>query len=171
VGRNAIHRLGELITRVASYEPRTATLDGIDFVEQLQVVSVNGGVAANVVPDSATCTLNHRVAPDRTKDQAVSELMTFLGGLIEADDSFEVLDWAPSATPSLTNPHLVRLIELTGVEARGKVGWTDVATLSEIGVAATNFGAGDPLLAHRRDEFVTLGEVEGLFRVLGEWLK
>ena len=53
-GRNAIHRLGQVITKVASYEPRTATIDGIDFIEQLQVVDVDGGVAPNVVPDRAS---------------------------------------------------------------------------------------------------------------------
>jgi succinyl-diaminopimelate desuccinylase len=78
-GRNAIHRLGDVITKVASYEPRTAVIDGIEFTEQLQVVDISGGVAHNVVPDQAQCTLNHRVAPDRTKDQAFAWLVAFLG--------------------------------------------------------------------------------------------
>ncbi len=74
-GRNAIHRLGDVITKVASYEPRTAVIDGIEFTEQLQVVDISGGVAHNVVPDRAQCTLNHRVAPDRTKDEAFAWLV------------------------------------------------------------------------------------------------
>ena len=169
-GRNAIHRLGELITRVASYQPRSVTIDGIEFVEQLQVVAVNGGVAANVVPDVATCTLNHRVAPDRTRDDAAATLASFLGDLVEDGDSLDVVDWAPASVPALSNPHLVRLVGLTGLEARGKVGWTDVATLSGMGIAATNFGAGDPHLAHRADEFVTLAELDDFARVLHAWI-
>ena len=82
-GRNAIHRLGDVITKVASYEPRTTVIDGIEFVEQLQVVDIDGGVAPNVVPDRASCTLNHRVAPDRTKDEAVAWLRGFLGDVTE----------------------------------------------------------------------------------------
>jgi succinyl-diaminopimelate desuccinylase len=39
------------------------------------------------------------------------------------------------------------------------VGWTDVATFTERGIPATNFGAGDPLLAHQLDEFVTTEEL------------
>jgi len=169
-GRNALHRLGHLLHRVAAYEPRTASIDGVDFVEQLQAVSVGGGVAPNVVPDLATCTLNHRVAPDRTKDEAFAWLRGYLGDCVEPDDILEVADWAPSALPSLTNERLKSLADLSGQRARGKMGWTDVATFAELGVPATNFGAGDPLVAHHDDEHVTRGELDEFARVLGRWL-
>ena len=42
-GRNAIHRLGRVITKVASYVPRTVMVEGLEFVEQLQVVDVDRG--------------------------------------------------------------------------------------------------------------------------------
>ncbi len=171
VGRNAIHRLGDVINRVASYQPRTATLDGIDFAEQLQVVAVDGGVATNVVPDRAGCTLNHRFAPDRTKDDAFAWLVSFLGELVEEGDLVTLVDWAPAAAPELGNARLRSLVDLSGVDAKGKLGWTDVATFAESGIPATNFGAGDPLLAHRSDEFVTLSELDDFARVLGDWLR
>jgi succinyl-diaminopimelate desuccinylase len=169
-GRNAIHRLGDLLAFVATYEPREVQLDGVTYVEQLQAVSVEGGVAPNVVPDSASCVLNHRVAPDRTRDQAVAWLRGFLGELLDDGDAVEVADWAPSARPELRNAHLARLVELSGATPRAKVGWTDVATFCEMGIPATNYGAGDPLLAHRRDEQVTAHEVNTFVSVLGEWL-
>ena len=170
-GRNAIHRLGDVINRVASYRPRTATIDEIDFVEQLQVVAVDGGVATNVVPDRAGCTLNHRFAPDRTKDEAFAWLSSFLGELVEESDLVTLVDWAPAAAPELGNVRLQALVDLSGVAPTGKVGWTDVATFAQMGTPATNFGAGDPLLAHRSDEFVTLGELDDFARVLGDWLR
>lgn len=170
-GRNAIHRLGEVIIRVAAYEPRIATIDGIDYAEQLQVVAVDGGVAPNVVPDRARCTLNHRVAPDRTKDEAMAALEGFLGDLIHDGDVVGVVDWAPAAAPSLSNDRLRSLVALSGHAARGKVGWTDVATFAEMGIPATNFGAGDPLLAHRSDEFVTLCQLDGFASQLDAWLR
>ncbi len=170
-GRNAIHRLGDVINRVASYRPRTATIDAIDFVEQLQVVAVDGGVATNIVPDRAGCTLNHRFAPDRTKDEAFAWLVSFLGELVEESDIVTLVDWAPAAAPELGNVRLQALVDLSRVAPKGKVGWTDVATFAEMGTPATNFGAGDPLLAHRSDEFVTLGELDDFARVLGDWLR
>lgn len=170
-GRNAIHRLGNVITKVASYEPRTATIDGLDFVEQLQVVDVDGGVAPNVVPDRASCTLNHRVAPDRTKEEAEAWLVSFLRDVIDDGDRVSAVDWAPSAEPLLTNERLATLVSLTKVPAKGKLGWTDVATFAEMKIPATNFGAGDSELAHRSDEFVTLAQLNEFAHVLREWLK
>lgn len=169
-GRNAIHRMGELLTKVASYEPRSVEIDGVGYTEQLQAVGVEGGVAPNVVPDRARCTLNHRVAPDRSRDEAMASVVDFLGFFVDADDTIEILDWAPAAKPNLANAHLAKLVELTAVEPRGKVGWTDVATFADLGVPATNFGAGDPLLAHRSDEFVTIGELDRFVSVLDAWL-
>jgi len=169
-GRNAIHRMAAVISRVASYEPRTVEIEGVRYTEQLQAVGVGGGVAPNVVPDVATLTLNHRVAPDRGRDDAASWLREYLGELIEGNDHFIVEDWAPGAPPSLKNERLGALVRLTGQPAAGKVGWTDVATFQGLGVPATNFGAGDPLLAHRSDEFVTLAQLDEFARVLGAWL-
>ncbi len=165
-GRNAIHRLGAVINQVAQYEPRVAVVDGIAFTEQVQVVSVGGGIAPNVVPDSATLVLNHRVAPDRSLDQAVTAVREYLGDLLEDEDVLEVLDWAPAAPPSLSHPVIQSLVAASGQPARAKVGWTDVATLHEMGIPATNFGAGDPLLAHRSDEFVTEAELEAFASTL-----
>jgi succinyl-diaminopimelate desuccinylase len=169
-GRNAIHRVAEVISRVAQYEPRSVVLDGVQYCDQLQVVLVDGGVAANVVPDSATITLNHRVAPDRSREEAVAWLRSYLGDLLESDDEFAVVDWAPSAKPMLTNERLQALVALTQRPARGKWGWTDVATFQELAIPATNFGAGDPLLAHRSDEKITRDELELFERVLRAWL-
>lgn len=169
-GRNAIHRLGAVIARIANYEPRSVKIDGVRYTEQLQVVGVEGGVAPNVVPDRASLTLNHRFAPDRTSGEAATWLKSYLADLLEIDDHVTVLDTAPSAPPMLTNDRLQGLVELTGQSPEGKMGWTDVATFYELGVPAANFGAGDPLLAHRSDEFVTAKELDDFESVLGVWL-
>ncbi len=169
-GRNAIHRLGDVVKKIADFEPRVVLVDGIEYVEQLQVVSVDGGIAANVVPDLATLVVNHRVAPDRTIDEAVEWFRGYLGELLEPEDGFRVEDAASPAAPGLQDSLLKELVALTGKPARAKVGWTDVATFAELGIPATNFGAGDPLLAHHADERVTLEELQMFATVLGDWL-
>jgi succinyl-diaminopimelate desuccinylase len=167
-GRNAIHRLAPLLQSVADWPPREVVLDGCTYTEQLQVVSVEGGVAANVVPDEARVTLNHRYAPDRTEVEAQAFLHELLDPLLELDDgdTWELLDAGDGAPPSLDHPLLKSLVEKSGAAPKAKVGWTDVASFWAHGVPAANFGPGDPLLAHHPDERVTRPQLERVREVL-----
>jgi succinyl-diaminopimelate desuccinylase len=162
MGRNAIHRLGHLLERVAAYEARQVTIDGCDFREGLQAVKVEGGVAGNVVPDRATVWLNHRFAPDRSSEEAERHVREVIG---EADGC-TVVDLAPPAAPALDHPLLAALVARTGQPPRAKLGWTDVARFAAHGVPATNFGPGDPTLAHMRDEYVTRADLEAVHAAL-----
>ena len=167
-GRNAIHRLAPLLQRVADWPPREVVLDGCVYAEQLQVVSVEGGVAANVVPDEAVITLNHRYAPDRGQAEAEAFLHELLDPVLELDagDTWEMLDAGDGAPPSLGHPLLKALVEQSGAAPKAKVGWTDVASFWAHGVPAANFGPGDPLLAHHPDERVTRRQLERAREVL-----
>ena len=171
-GRNAIHRLAPLLHCVADWPPREVVLDGCTYTEQLQVVSVEGGVAANVVPDEARVTLNHRYAPDRTEVEAHAFLHELLDPLLElgAADTWELLDAGDGAPPSLDHPLLKSLVEQSGAAPKAKVGWTDVASFWAHGVPAANFGPGDPLLAHHPDERVTRAQLERVREVLAALL-
>jgi succinyl-diaminopimelate desuccinylase len=167
-GRNAIHRLAPLLATVAGWESRVVVLDGCAYAEQLQVVAIDGGVASNVVPDAASVTLNLRYAPDRTAVEAEAALRQILHGTYDesAGDTWELLDAADGAPPSLGHPLLAALVASTGTEPRAKVGWTDVASFWEHGVPAANFGPGDPLLAHHPEERVTREQLERARAVL-----
>jgi succinyl-diaminopimelate desuccinylase len=169
-GRNAIHRLGLVLQRVAEWEGRTAMLDGCAYAEQLQAVAVDGGVAANVVPDAASVTVNFRYAPDRDAAAAEAFVRELLTGTFDTDDgdTFVVLDAADGAPPSLGHPLLAALVAQTETAPRAKVGWTDVASFWEHGVPAANFGPGDPLLAHHPDEHVTRVQLERTRAVLAD---
>jgi succinyl-diaminopimelate desuccinylase len=161
-GRNAIHRLALLLQRVADWPGREVVLDGCTYAEQLQAVAIGGGVAANVVPDEAQVTLNHRYAPDRGAEEANAFLLDLLQGTWEPEtgDTWEVLDTGDGAPPSLGHPLLRSLVEKSGAAPKAKVGWTDVASFWEHGVPAANFGPGDPLLAHHPDERVSAEQLE-----------
>jgi succinyl-diaminopimelate desuccinylase len=162
LGRNAIHRLAPLLASVAAYEGRQVTIDGCHFREGLQVVRVTGGVANNVVPDVASVTLNHRFAPDRTPAEAEAHVRSVVGEV----DAFEVTDMAVAAPPSLGHPLLQSVLTASGGEAYGKLGWTDVARFAARGVPATNFGPGDPSVAHSAGEQVTRSDLETVYGVL-----
>jgi succinyl-diaminopimelate desuccinylase len=167
-GRNAIHRLAAVLNVVADWEGRTAMLDGCAFAEQLQTVAIDGGVAANVVPDRASLTLNFRYAPDRNGAEAEAFLRDLLAGTFdEAEgDEWTLLDASDGAPPALDHPLLAALVSSAGEPPKAKVGWTDVASFWEHGVPAANFGPGDPLLAHHPDESVTRTQLERTRAVL-----
>ena len=192
-GVNAIHRLGELLVALTqpadtgagadtgasadtgeaaapaqpsparpTYVARRPVIDGCEFREAIQAVAVSGGVAGNVVPDEASLTLNLRYAPDRTPAQAEAYLAEVVG---ECDD-FVVTDHSPGALPALDHPLLKRLIDDNHLAVFAKLGWTDVARFAAHGIPAANFGAGDPTLAHTRDEFVERREIEAVHAAL-----
>jgi succinyl-diaminopimelate desuccinylase len=172
MGVNAVHRLGPVLAVLDDYRPRRVDLDGCTYAEQLQAVRVSGGVAGNVVPDSATVVVNFRFAPDRSPGDAEAELRRLFAGALDtsAGDTLTVVDVAAGALPGLGHPVLARLVASTGQPPRAKVGWTDVATIAGLGIPATNFGPGDPHLAHTPDEKVSRDELEQAHGVLASLL-
>ena len=166
MGRNAVHRLGPLLSLLDAHEPRQPVIEGLRFREALQAVGVNGGVATNVIPDSAVVGLNHRFAPDRTPEEAEASVRDLLAPVLEEGDTIELVDVAPGAAPSLDHPLLVALVERSGLGVRAKLGWTDVARFAARGVPAVNLGAGDSSLAHNRNERVEGDRLDISYRAL-----
>jgi succinyl-diaminopimelate desuccinylase len=167
MGRNAIHRLGPLLAALGALPARCPEIDGCRYQESLQAVRAWGGVAANVVPDSAGLELNYRFAPDLDVAGAEQALRETLARWLEEGDTFAVTDSAPSAPPSLQHPSLAALVGTAGGPVAAKLGWTDVAFFAERGVPAANFGPGDPELAHTAGEHVTRASLERARHVLG----
>ena len=162
MGVNAIHRAAPVLEAVAAWPGREPVIDGCRYREALQVVAIEGGVANNVVPDEVCLTLNHRFAPDRDVDRAWTWLEATLSPLLDPAhrDHVELAASATAAPPGLADPVLADLTARTGEPPRAKLGWTDVAFFAERGMPATNFGPGDPTLAHTREERVDGRDLE-----------
>lgn len=170
MGRNAIHRLGELLALLADYDERRPVLLGCEYREALQAVMVNGGVAANVVPDRVELIVNHRFAPDRTAVDAEAHVREIVGPLLEAGDVIEVVDVAAGAEPALDHPVLAAIVARNQLEVRAKLGWTDVARFAAHGIPAANFGPGDATIAHMADEFVTRDQLDRVWSATADLL-
>ena len=59
---------------------------------------------------------------------------------------------------------------VTGGGPAPKYGWTDVSRFAARGVAAINFGPGDPNLAHTRDEYVEVDRITECTELLRRYL-
>ena len=165
MGVNAIHKAGAILDRLNAYEARKPVIDGLEYHEGLNAVFINGGVAGNVLPDVCTVQVNHRFAPDRSEAEAAAYVREFFAGF-----EVELTDTAPGALPGLDRPAAKEFVEAVGGEVNPKFGWTDVARFSALGVPAVNFGPGDPMLAHKQEEFVPVEQVLRCESVLTTWL-
>ena len=187
MGSNAIHAAAPILARLESYRPRTVTVDGLDYREGLNATMISGGTGTNVIPDSCRVHVNYRFAPDKSLAEAKALMMgatagaelgkgehRATGGVFEGFD-IEMRDESPAARPGLASPWARSLTDLiagaNGSTPRPKLGWTDVARFSALGIPAVNLGAGDPLLAHKADEQVPLDDLVSLESILVSWLK
>ncbi len=168
MGRNAIHRLGGLLSALDAYEPRRPVLSGCQFHEALLAVDVRGGVSGNVVPDRVELTVAHRFAPDRGTEEAEAQLRGFVAPFLEDGDSVEVVDVAPAAAPAVDHPLVAALIERHRLPVTGKLGWTDVARFASRGIPAVNLGPGAALLAHTAEERLHRDSLERTWAVVDD---
>jgi succinyl-diaminopimelate desuccinylase len=170
MGRNAVHRMAGVLGRLASYQERRPLVDGCEYREAMQAVAVDAGVAGNVVPDRAVLRVNHRFAPDRTVEQAEAHMREVLGADLDDRDTFEIVECSPGAVPGLSHRLMAALIERNNLPVRAKLGWTDVARFSAMGIPAANFGPGDATLAHTHGEFVRRAPIETVYAALVDLL-
>jgi succinyl-diaminopimelate desuccinylase len=154
MGSNAIHKIGGVLNILNAYIPEEIDVDGLVFRESLNAVLVSGGIASNVIPDSATVTVNYRFAPSRSIEQATDYLKT-----VFADYELRVIDSASGARPGMNSPEAQAFVAAVKASVSPKFGWTDVARFSEMGIPSVNYGPGDPNKAHADDENVPASHI------------
>jgi succinyl-diaminopimelate desuccinylase len=165
LGVNAIHQAGRILDVLRAYQPAEPDVDGLTYHEGLNAVFISGGVAGNVIPDECVVTVNFRFAPDRSAAQAVEHVREVFAGF-----EVTVADVAGGARPGLTQPAAAAFAAAIGGTPRAKLGWTDVARFDALGIAAVNYGPGDPQLAHRADEHVDVAAITGCEARMLAWL-
>jgi succinyl-diaminopimelate desuccinylase len=159
-GVNAIHELLRGLQSLAELEPNDVELDGLVYREVISAVRVEGGIASNVVPASASAELNFRFM----RDDAEARLHELV-----PHGEVELLSHSASAPPALTNAHVARLRELVP-EVAPKQAWTPVAQFAEQGIDAINYGPGLTRYAHRQDEQIPIENLERAFETLRTFL-
>ena len=185
-GVNAIHAASTLIERVRAAPLRTVDVEGLAYRESFSVVRIEGGAAANTIPDRCRVTVNYRFAPDLTAEAALARARRVLAGLdADGDEAEPVIDagtgpvavelddLCPAARPGLDSPmarELIALVRERGGGVGPKYGWTDVARFSAAGIPAVNLGPGDPVLCHTDDEHCPVAQIEAVAGALRAWL-
>jgi succinyl-diaminopimelate desuccinylase len=163
---NAIHRAGRGIAALAELEPVDHEFAGLTFREVVSAVTIHGGVARNVVPDTCIAEVNMRYAPGTSAADAEVRLRA----LCEPHGELTIDGNAPSGAVPEGNVLVSRLIEAGGLETAPKQAWTPVAEFAAAGVDAINFGPGAPRFAHRRDEQVDVAALVTSYETLVRFL-
>jgi succinyl-diaminopimelate desuccinylase len=159
---NAIHRLAPAVMQLAAVPYEEREFDGLTFTEAVSVTQIAGGIAQNVIPDTAEAGVNYRYAPGRTPEEAEERLRS----VFDVDGVELVID---SNAPSGAVPHdnaVVERLRAMGLPWEPKQAWTPVAEFALAGVDAVNFGPGEPRFAHTRDEQVSVAALARSYEVL-----
>jgi succinyl-diaminopimelate desuccinylase len=141
LGENAIYKALAVAEQLQKIPLREVN----GTIEALQVTKISGGTAVNILPESATLTVNMRCAPGQTVDAILARLP--LAGL-----DYEILTWNLGGVAEGDFSALGKNV----VEPF----WTDIAQLIEAGIPAINFGPGSIEQAHTADEFVSIKSME-----------
>ena len=138
-----------------------SAFDGLEFVEVASVTRIAGGIAGNVIPGEAQAHVNFRYAPGRTPEAAEARLRE----LCDGHGELRIDANAPSG-PVATGPLVDALVAAGDLAVAPKQAWTPVAEFAQAGLAAVNFGPGDPPHAHTRDESISVAALVRSYRVL-----
>src|SRR3954469_9863985 len=158
---NAITRAAAGVTALAAHEPEPHDFDGLRFVEVASVTRITGGIAGNVIPDRAEAHVNFRYAPGRTPEEAEARLAE----LCEGYGELRIDANAPSGAVA-RGPLVDALVRAGDLAVEPKQAWTPGGEFGLAGLAAVNFGPGDPPQAHTREESVSVAALVRSYRVL-----
>lgn len=165
MGENAIHKATPILQKLSAFEPQTIAVDGLEYRESLNAVSIKAGIAGNVIPDLCEVEINYRFAPSKNAQAAKAQIEELFNGF-----EIEFVDVAEGARPGLDTELARQFLAATATTARPKYGWTDVARFSALGIPAINFGPGDPSLAHADNENLPVGHLFDVEKGLRSWL-
>lgn len=166
-GENAIYKSIAFLQLLAAREPHEVTLDGHLFREVLSpTVAQTTGRGRNVIPDEFDINVNYRFAPPRKPEDAVADLVKWVGD----SATVEATDLSPAGRPHAKHPLVQKLIEAGVLSVQTKQAWTDVARFDAVGVPAVNFGPGTQNQAHQRNEYTELGLLDEGYAILWRFL-
>jgi acetylornithine deacetylase len=149
----------------------------------LHASAIQGGSGLSTYPDHCVFTIERRTLPGETAKNAMDEVLAAcervraqrpeLSAEIRLIESQEPSDVDVDA-PVVGMLRSAMVEEKVDPVIEGMSAWTDAAILNSAGIPAICFGPGDISLAHAKEEFVAIREIEQatavLTRMARDWL-
>ena len=170
LGENAICKASRVVERLDQLaddwrrDVRFADMLERPFVV-MNVASIHGGTAVNIVPDRCTLEVGFRALPGMEEEALIAEMRARLAGLATVE--------AMRSTPAMLTPSGTALEGLlrehATAESVGAAAFaTDGGNLCKLGMEPLVFGPGSIDVAHKADEWVDEGELQRTIPVLQE---
>lgn len=147
---NAIEAAASDILALSKIDPGLA--DPFLGASKAAATVIGGGSAHNVIPDRCEFTIDVRTVPGRSHDEWVRHLKEALSSEIHPHSG----RYRPCSTDE--DEEIVRSAVQANPEAK-LIGSPTASDWAFLDVPAVKMGPGDPLLSHRPDEYVEVGEV------------
>ena len=181
IGVNAISVAAELIGEIDRMAERTAAAENDPRFEPpystMSVGVIEGGTAANIVPQHCAFRWQVRSLPDTTVDTAKRDLSAFAETLLpkmraitkDAAIETESQTSVPAFTAAPQSDAVALALALTGANRTSAVSYATEAGLFEAaGCPAVICGPGDIAQAHAADEFVSIAQIEACLTFLAD---
>jgi acetylornithine deacetylase len=174
LGQSAIEPAARAITALATLRrvmeaerpPNAETFPAVPFAA-LNIGTVSGGSAANIIPDRCDIQLGIRLLPGMTGDAMTERIHATVRDAVGEPFTLEGLTESPAMMLDTGAPVLRTLREATGQhEAHSVMFATDAGWLQSAGFDCVLFGPGSIEVAHQANEFLPADE----FRRAGEVL-
>jgi acetylornithine deacetylase len=174
LGRSAIEPAARAIVALsvlrrdleAERPPHGDAFPDVPFVA-LNVGTVAGGSAANVIPDRCEIQLGIRVLPGMTVDHVAARVRAAVAGAVEEPFALEPVSESPAMLLDPDAPIHRALCEAVGQREWHSVMFaSDAGWLQRAGFESVLFGPGSIEVAHQPNEFLPVAE----FRRAGEVL-
>ncbi len=168
LGDSAIHRMARVLPHLEPYSHPKDVLNEVT----VNLGTIHGGVAPNVVADACTVDLDCRNPPSKTKAEVETILHRAFAAAKE-DVALELYHEVPAAAVAFDAPHVRLLASLAGTEVVAVTYATEMAWYAAHNPHCVVFGPGETARIHIPDERVSLAETvraAGILAAYGERL-
>lgn len=160
---NFVHKISELNEEFKNNEhPLTGS-------PTIAATVFQGGVKNNVIPDYAEVSIDRRLSPGETYEDAECQLLNVLEKMQENGEigKWELSRYLNNKGAAECDPHDPLVIELQKIlkersyksEVYGMRATTDMYLLQDVGISTVIFGPGDMGMAHCPNEFIPFQEI------------
>jgi succinyl-diaminopimelate desuccinylase len=169
LGINAVSSMNKVINKLNGFVPKFTKHPDLGDCS-LSINTITGGEAINVVPDGCTIGIDIRTLPTQNHKNIMSELEDIINSIKKEDAVFQAETSIEREVPGFqtdVNSNFIRnFCKIMNIEKTKAVGFTtDAPFFADKDTPAVIFGAGNPELCHKPDEYIEFADIKKCSRM------